>query len=70
MKIFNILVDFPKSSTVEVKNEILIQLNADRAKVQLIDQQNNCLAIPYVVKADKMGLPAVFIDRAALASCD
>jgi hypothetical protein len=40
------------------------------AKAQLVNQNGECLAIPYLVKADSLGRVSVEVNRVALALCD
>lgn len=40
------------------------------AKAELVNQKGECLAIPYVVKADALGTISVEVNRAAVAICD
>ncbi len=47
-----------------------IQVSTDGAKAQLVDQKGECLAIPYVITYDAMGLPSATPDKAALAICN
>ncbi len=47
-----------------------ISISGDRAKVQLISSNNECLAIPYLIIANGQGAPSVKIDIAAIAICD
>ena len=43
--------------------------NSD-AKAELVNQNGECLAIPYLVKADALGSISVEVNKAALAICD
>lgn len=45
-------------------------VSASGAKAQLVNQSGECLAIPYVVKADALGAVSVEVDKAAIAICD
>ena len=47
-----------------------ITVSPSGAKAQLVNQNGECLAIPYVVKADAVGTVSVEVDKAALAICD
>lgn len=47
-----------------------VTVSASGAKAQLVNQNGECLAIPYVIKADALGTISVEVDKAALAICD
>lgn len=47
-----------------------VTVSTSSAKAQLVSQSGECLAIPYVVKADALGTVSVEVDKAALAICD
>lgn len=47
-----------------------VTVSSSGAQAQLVDQNGQCLAIPYTVKADALGTIDVEVDKAALAICD
>lgn len=47
-----------------------VTVSTSGAKAQLVNQRGECLALPYLVKADAGGTVSVELDKAALAVCD
>lgn len=47
-----------------------VTVSTSGAKAQLINQKGECLAIPYVIKADALGEISVEVNKAAMAICD
>jgi hypothetical protein len=47
-----------------------VSVTGSDAKAQLVNQNGECLAIPYVIKADALGTASAEINKAALAVCD
>ena len=47
-----------------------VTVSTSGAKAQLVNQNGECLAIPYVVKADALGTVSVEVNKVALAICD
>lgn len=49
---------------------VKVSVSTSGAKAQLVNQNGECLAIPYIVKSDAVGTISIEVDRAALAICD
>ena len=47
-----------------------ITVGTSGAKAQLVNQNGECLALPYVIKADALGAVSAEINKAAIAICD
>ena len=47
-----------------------ITVSTSGAKAQLVNQKGECLALPYVIKADALGAVSAEINKAAIAICD
>lgn len=47
-----------------------INVSTSGAKAQLVNQNGECLALPYVIKTDALGTVSAEINKSALAICD
>lgn len=51
-------------------NKITVSDDFSSAKAELIDQEGNCVAIPYVIKMNQLGENEVKVNTLALAICN